>query len=88
MGKYIISKLTSNFNNEDAKAVIRIEISATYGIEKRRQQTPVMAQNTGEPTKLLEGRIWDLIVSVPDHCLSFYFAQSAKTQISPDLTTL
>ena len=22
----------------------------------------------------LEGRIWDLIVSVPDHCLSFYFA--------------
>ena len=21
----------------------------------------------------LEGRIWDLIVSVPDHCLSFYF---------------
>ena len=23
-----------------------------------------------------EGRIWDLIVSVPDHCLSFYFAQT------------
>ena len=23
-----------------------------------------------------EGRIWDLIVSVPDHCLSFYFRQS------------
>ena len=22
-----------------------------------------------------EGRMWDLIVSVPDHCLSFYFAQ-------------
>ena len=22
-----------------------------------------------------EGRIWDLIVSVPDHCLSFYFPQ-------------
>ena len=21
-----------------------------------------------------EGRIWDLIVSVPNHCLSFYFA--------------
>ena len=20
-----------------------------------------------------KGRIWDLIVSVPDHCLSFYF---------------
>ena len=24
-----------------------------------------------------EGRIWDPIVSVPDHCLSFYFAHSA-----------
>ena len=23
-----------------------------------------------------EGRIWDLIVSVPDHCLSFYFPGS------------
>ena len=23
-----------------------------------------------------EGRMWDLIVSVPDHCLSFYFAHS------------
>ena len=22
-----------------------------------------------------EGRIWDLIVSVPDHCLSFYFRE-------------
>ena len=21
-----------------------------------------------------EGRMWDLIVSVPDHCLSFYFS--------------
>ena len=23
-----------------------------------------------------EGRMWDLIVSVPDHCLSFYFTYS------------
>ena len=22
-----------------------------------------------------EGRVWDLIVSVPDHCLSFYFPE-------------
>ena len=22
-----------------------------------------------------EGRIWDLIVSIPDHCLSFYFSE-------------
>ena len=22
-----------------------------------------------------EGRMWDLIVSVPDHCLSFYFTE-------------
>ena len=25
-----------------------------------------------------EGRIWDLIVSVPDHCLSFYFSQTLQ----------
>ena len=25
-----------------------------------------------------EGRMWDLIVSVPDHCLSFYFALGAR----------
>ena len=25
-----------------------------------------------------EGRIWDLIVSVPDHCLSFYFETYCK----------
>ena len=24
-----------------------------------------------------EGRIWDQIVSVPDHCLSFYFESTA-----------
>ena len=22
-----------------------------------------------------EGRLWDLIVSIPDHCLSFYFSK-------------
>ena len=26
-----------------------------------------------------EGRIWDLIVSVPDHCLSFYFGGPARS---------
>ena len=25
-----------------------------------------------------EGRMWDLIVSVPDHCLSFYFGQNKQ----------
>ena len=25
-----------------------------------------------------EGRMWDLIVSVPDHCLSFYFLYYMK----------
>ena len=25
----------------------------------------------------LEGGMWNLIVSVPDHCLSFYFAEFA-----------
>ena len=28
-----------------------------------------------------EGRIWDLIVSVPDHCLSFYFLYSCPQEI-------
>ena len=28
-----------------------------------------------------QGRIWDLIVSVPDHCLSFYLARLAETQV-------
>ena len=27
-----------------------------------------------------EGRMWDLIVSVPDHCLSFYFPYDFHTQ--------
>ena len=26
-----------------------------------------------------EGRMWDLIVSVPDHCLSFYFKKHVRT---------
>ena len=28
-----------------------------------------------------EGRIWDLILSVPDHCLSFYFRISRVSNI-------
>ena len=32
-----------------------------------------------------EGRIWDLIVSVPDHCLSFYFVLF-NTEINSSLT--
>ena len=31
-----------------------------------------------------EGRIWDLIVSVPDHCLSFYFVPSKIYDKSDD----
>ena len=26
-----------------------------------------------------EGRMWDLIVSIPDHWMSFYFPKSRKT---------
>ena len=29
-----------------------------------------------------EGRIWDLIVSVPDHCLSFYFKSTAHLKFA------
>ena len=28
-----------------------------------------------------EGRMWDLIVSVPDHCLSFYFAFNLNSNV-------
>ena len=28
-----------------------------------------------------EGRIWDLIVSVPDHCLSFYFSYHSREKL-------
>ena len=34
-----------------------------------------------------EGRMWDLIVSVPDHCLSFYFVvNGAKSDWAPVLS--
>ena len=29
-----------------------------------------------------EGRMWDLIVSVPDHCLSFYFTLTVSRILS------
>ena len=29
-----------------------------------------------------EGRMWDLIVSVPDHCLSFYFMLLARKRLA------
>ena len=29
-----------------------------------------------------EGRMWDLIVSVPDHCLSFYFSRNLQLLVS------
>ena len=28
-----------------------------------------------------EGRMWDLIVSVPDHCLSFYFTGTSDHEL-------
>ena len=30
-----------------------------------------------------EGRMWDLIVSVPDHCLSFYFVATLRLSALP-----
>ena len=33
-----------------------------------------------------EGRIWDLIVSVPDHCLSFYFKTLTQQRRSQSFT--
>ena len=29
-----------------------------------------------------EGRMWDLIISVPDHCLSFYFRKFSLWKIT------
>ena len=29
-----------------------------------------------------EGRMWDLIISVPDHCSSFYFSFGAAPRLS------
>ena len=29
-----------------------------------------------------EGRIWDLIVSIPDHCLSFYFTPDVMLNVA------
>ena len=31
---------------------------------------------------VFEGRMWDLIVSVPDHCLSFYFSFTCLVVVS------
>ena len=31
-----------------------------------------------------ECRMWDLIVSVPDHCLSFYFSFSIRFQVNAE----
>ena len=33
-----------------------------------------------------EGRIWDLIVSVPYHCLSFYFVRETESKLPHDKT--
>ena len=34
-----------------------------------------------------EGRIWDLIVSVPDHCLSFYFTIEVMNEVTYHITS-
>ena len=34
-----------------------------------------------------EGRIWDLIVAVPGHCLSFYFRSGHSTETALILMT-
>ena len=35
-----------------------------------------------------EGRMWDLIVSVPDHCLSFYFEITSLGEVKGELVYL
>ena len=36
---------------------------------------------------VLSARIWDLIVSVPDHCLSFYFSRMVEKLGESEETT-
>ena len=47
----------------------RIETIGVY--TKKMKQTVRTRQGLNQTESM--GRIWDLIVSVPDHCLSFYF---------------
>ena len=35
-----------------------------------------------------EGRMWDLIVSVPDHCLSFYFPPNESTSRAIEIQSI
>ena len=32
--------------------------------------------------------MWDLIVSVPDHCLSFYFSKDKSTKVHKNWVTV
>ena len=57
----IYTNSTTNYTNIDTQKSVHFAVSRT---ETRLK----MHQTFG-----FEGRLWDLIVSVPDHCLSFYF---------------
>ena len=54
---------TSIFHNN-----LRVMLSPIKSPVLRKYSNPFKRPGPG-----FEGRIWDLIVSVPDHCLSFYF---------------
>ena len=46
-----------------------------YALSSARPDGGVEIDHKGEGFK---GRMWNLIVSVPDHCLSFYFSTPPK----------
>ena len=59
--------INDNVFNKDA---------ATKTVNGKRAISTYMTSNLQSLSSFpfgFEGRIWDLIVSVPDHCLSFYF---------------
>ena len=80
MGKFVI-KPSSDFS------IVRIEITADVAKKRPNRYALCYFVNCRQfmylVISLLVLRIWDLVVSVPDHCLSFYFVTCILT-----LTTL
>ena len=67
------------FLNANLVAVIFAAIQICYGVGMASHYV-IMEFSVLNPRSDsgFEDRMWDLIVSVPDHCLSFYFTELAK----------
>ena len=58
--------------------LIPLSIGVDYVLRRRELILPSIYVFSYFPCGF-DGRMWDLIVSVPDHCLSFYFALYTPT---------